>query len=231
MATPDGGFAAIAYGPSTVTVPGITIDEQTDYPFRDTISLTVKPAKPTSFPLVLRIPAWATSATVTVNGQPSTGIKAGEFYRLDREWKTGDRVELRFPMEVRTSHWFHNSIAVERGPLVYSLKIGESWHKLKQTGPASDWEVFPTTPWNYALIPGAMQVKEQPMSKQPYTVDSSPIEIAVQARRLPEWQMVDDSAGPLPVSPVSTKQPLETLTLIPYGAAKLRITAFPFTAQ
>ncbi len=231
MATPDGGFAAIAYGPSIVTAPGITIDEQTDYPFRDTISLTVKPAKPTSFPLVLRIPAWATTATVTVNGQPSTGVKAGEFYRLNREWKTGDRVELRFPMEVRTSHWFHNSIAVERGPLVYSLKIGETWHKLKQTGPASDWEVFPSTPWNYALIPGAMQVKEQPMSKQPYTVDSSPIEIAVQARRLPEWQMVDDSAGPLPVSPVSTKQPLETLTLIPYGAAKLRITAFPFTAQ
>jgi hypothetical protein len=69
------------------------------------------------------------------------------------------------------------------------------------------------------------------MSKQPFSVDASPVEIAVQARRLPEWQLVDDSAGPLPVSPVTTKQPVETLTLIPYGAAKLRITAFPFVAR
>ena len=42
--------------------------------------------------------------------------------------------------------------AVERGPLVYSLKIGESWHRIKQTGPAADWEVYPTTPWNYGLV-------------------------------------------------------------------------------
>lgn len=236
MATPDGGFAAVAYGPSVVnsTGPGgvaVTIEEQTDYPFREGISLTVKPAKPARFPLMLRIPAWAAEATLQVNGQVQSGVKSGEFYRLDREWTRGDKVELHFPMQVRTSSWYRNSIAVERGPLVYSLKIGETWHKLKQTGPATDWEIYPSTPWNYALIPGSMQVTERPMSKQPFSVDASPVEIAVQARRLPEWQLVDDSAGPLPVSPVTTKQPVETLTLIPYGAAKLRITAFPFVAR
>ncbi len=236
MATPDGGFAAVAYGPSAVnsTGPGgvaVTIEEQTDYPFREGISLTVKPAKPARFPLMLRIPAWAAEATLHVNGQVQSGVKSGEFYRLDREWTSGDKVELHFPMQVRTSSWYRNSIAVERGPLVYSLKIGETWHKLKQTGPATDWEIYPSTPWNYALIPGSMQVTERPMSKQPFSVDASPVEIAVQARRLPEWQLVDDSAGPLPVSPVTTKQPVETLTLIPYGAAKLRITAFPFVAR
>ena len=82
-----------------------------------------------------------------------------------------DRVELRFPMAVRTSTWFNNSISVERGPLVYSLKIGESWHKIKQTGPAADWEVYPTTPWNYALVKGAFQVTEQAMQRQPFTAE------------------------------------------------------------
>jgi len=53
--------------------------------------------------------------------------------------------------------------------------------------------------------------------------------IAAKARRLPEWQIEDDSAGPLPVSPVTSKQAVETISLVPYGAAKLRITAFPFT--
>ncbi len=76
-------------------------------------------------------------------------------------------------MSVRTSTWYNNSIAVERGPLVYSLKIGETWHKLKQTGPASDWEIYPSTPWNYALIPGTMLAKEQPMSEQPYSLEGA----------------------------------------------------------
>jgi DUF1680 family protein len=156
------------------------------------------------------------------------GVKAGEFLRIEREWKDGDRVELRFPMEVRTSTWFNNSIAVERGPLVYSLKIGESWHKIKQTGPAADWEVYPTTPWNYALLKGAFQATEKSIARQPYTADAAPVEIAAKARRLPQWTLVDDSPGILPVSPVTTKRAEETVTLVPYGAAKLRITAFPW---
>jgi len=187
----------------------------------------VNPAKPAAFPLVLRIPAWAAGATVAVNGQAQDRVKAGEFLRVARTWKSGDRVELRFPMAVRTSTWYNNSVAVERGPLVYSLKIGEIWHKIKQTGPAADWEVYPTTPWNYALAMGGMQVTERPVVRQPFAAESAPVEITAKARRLPQWTLVDDSPGPLPVSPVTTKRPEETVTLVPYGAAKLRITAFP----
>ncbi len=170
-----------------------------------------------------------------MNGSSLDGVKPGEFYRVERSWKTGDAVELHFPMRVRNSTWYHNSIAVERGPLVFSLKIGESWSRLRQTGPATDWEVFPTTPWNYALVvnpkdPGpAFTVTELPVGHQPFSLDGAPVEITVKARRLPEWQMEADSAGPLPVSPVSSKWRVETISLVPYGAAKLRITAFPFT--
>jgi DUF1680 family protein len=227
MGTADGGFAAVVYGPSEVTSGGVTIEERTDYPFRESVTLLVNPAKPAAFPLMLRIPAWAAGATVAVNGQAQTGVKTGEFFRVERTWKSGDRVELRFPMAVRTSTWYNNSVAVERGPLVYSLKIGESWHKIKQTGPAADWEVYPTTPWNYALALGAMQVTEKAVTKQPFSAESAPVEITAKARRLPQWTLVDDSPGPLPVSPVTSKRPEETVTLVPYGAAKLRITAFP----
>ena len=160
MATTDGGLAAVVYGPSEVTVAfaggkTVTIEEITDYPFREAVSLVLAMSGTARFPLALRIPAWAADARVTVNGQPVEGVKAGEFLRIEREWKNADRVELRFPMAVRTSTWFNNSMSVERGPLVYSLKIGESWNQIKQTGPAKDWEVYPTTPWNYALVKSA----------------------------------------------------------------------------
>jgi len=181
--------------------------------------------------LVLRIPAWTEGATVSVNGQAQSGVTAGGFFRVDRKWSNGDRVAVRFPMKIRTSTWYHNSVAVERGPLVYSLKIGESWHKLKQTGPSADWEVYPTTPWNYALVLDSFQVKENSVAKQPFDPATPAVEITAKARRLPEWQLENDSAGELPVSPVTSGRPEEMVTLIPYGAGKLRITAFPYYSE
>ena len=124
---------------------------------------------------------------------------------------------------------------MERGPLVFSLKIGESWSQIRQSGPATDWEVYPTTPWNYALVidpkdaAAAFSVTELPAGNQPFSQNGAPVVISAKARRLPEWQIEDDSAGPLPVSPVTSKRHVETISLVPYGAAKLRITAFPFT--
>ncbi len=240
MATPDGGLAAAAYGPSEVSttvadgVP-VSIAETTDYPFREDIKLDMKTPQPVNFPLVLRIPAWATGATVAVNGSSADGVKAGEFFKVQRQWTTGDIVELHFPMRVVKSTWYNNSVAVERGPLVFSLKIGESWSPLRQTGQATDWEVYPTSPWNYALVIDPKEsappftVTELPVGDQPFSLDGAPVVITAKARRLPEWQIEDDSAGPLPVSPVSSKRQVETISLVPYGAAKLRITAFPHT--
>ncbi len=143
MATEDDGLAAVAYGPSEVhsVVHGgtkVSIVEDTLYPFRDKISLTVSPEKPARFPLALRIPQWATGARITVSGQPESGIRPGSFHRIDREWRTGDVVELTFPMKLRVSRWYQNSVAIERGPLVYALKIGEEWKKLQLwAGPRS----------------------------------------------------------------------------------------------
>jgi hypothetical protein len=57
---------------------------------------------------------------------------------------------------------------------------------------------------------------------QPFSPAGAPVELRAKARRLTAWQIVDDSAGPLPVSPVTAgaRQPEESITLIP---------AFPYT--
>jgi hypothetical protein len=59
-------------------------------------------------------------------------------------------------------------------------------------------------------------------------VEHPAVTLQVEARQLPEWKTAENSAGSVPVSPVSSNAPSRRLQLVPYGAAKLRITAFPY---
>ena len=244
MATADDGLAAVAYAPNevnTVVKGGVRVNviEETEYPFRGRVRFTVNPERPVMFPLQLRIPAWSEGATLAINGARPQEVKAGTFHRIERRWGKGDQVELTFPLRMRTSNWYQNSVAIERGPLVFSLKIGEDWRKITKgmhkpaPAPAADWEVRPTTAWNYGLVINqndvekSVEVIEKAVRTSPFTSQGAPVELRVKGRRIPEWTLVRGSAGPLPPSPVRSQEPDETLTLIPYGSAKLRITAFP----
>jgi hypothetical protein len=238
MATAREGLAAIAYGPSRVTAPVrggkvVTIAEETEYPFRDSIVFTIDTASPVTFPLELRIPAWAGGARVTVNGKTETAVKAGTFHTIDRAWSKGDKVQIKLPMALRISRWFNDSVAVERGPLVYSLLIGEDWKKVTDHPRAPDWGISPATPWNYGLVvdqnnPGrSIKVEEHLIGQYPFSPEGAPIRLKARARKIPSWTLVNDSAASPPKSPVVTTEPDETVTLIPYGAARLRVTAFP----
>ena len=245
MATADDGIAAIAYAPSEVKTfiknqTPVSITENTEYPFRGAINFIVNAAKPTVFPLTLHIPAWADGATVKVNGINQKGVVAGSFYRLKRTWKTGDQVEINFPLKTLTTEGFNNSIAVTRGPLVFSLPIAEkiTVQKAKMNNPAptaaTDYNYQPTAAWNYALlitdggIEKSVEVINKSIGEYPFSPNGSPIELRVKAKRLPQWTEELNSAGAPPPSPVKSDEKTETITLIPYGAAKLRITAFPF---
>jgi len=238
----EDGLVAVAYAPCEVQTQvrstPVRVTEGTDYPFRGQVRLMVAPDSPIAFSLQLRIPGWANGATVQVNGQPLAHPDPGRFARIERTWRAGDRIEINFPMNLRTSHWFNDSIAVERGPLVFSYGAGEDWVKLSDHGLGSaDWQVYPTTPWNYALDvdtndPGAaIEVAESPMGEGPFAKQHTPVQLLAPARKVKSWQAVDGAANPLPQSPVLSDEPKETVTLIPYAAAKLRITAFPQLKQ
>jgi hypothetical protein len=60
-----------------------------------------------------------------------------------------------------------------------------------------------------------------------FSVRNTPVRLSVKVRQLPAWRAEDGSANPVPQSPVTSDQPIENATLVPYAAAKLRITAFP----
>ncbi len=231
------GLVAAVYAPCEVRMrfrqTTVFVAEETGYPFRGTVRFAVNPSEPVRFPFQFRIPAWGAGATIHVNGEAQPAPEPGTFARVERLWHSGDRVEIAFPMQPRISRWFNESVAVERGPLVFSFGIGEDWVKLRDRGMTADWQVFPTGPWNYALSVDAnaparsLQVTETEIGESPFTAKHAPVRISAKARKVPDWRAEDGAANPVPQSPVASSQPEETVTLIPYAAAKLRITAFP----
>ena len=237
MLSPEDDLVAAAYSPCDVRTiirkTPIHVIEETEYPFRGSVRLTVNPESRLEFALNLRIPAWAEGATIRVNGKSTAQPAPNSFMRVERAWNRGDVVEIEFPMKPRTSRWFNDSVAIERGPLVFSYGIGESWLKLRDRGMTADWQVFPATQWNYAIAvtpenaANSVSVEEFPLSKIPFSAKPAPVELHIKARNLPSWRAEDGAADPVPQSPISSDQPEESIRLVPYAAAKLRVTAFP----
>lgn len=251
-ATPDNGLAAFAYSPSEVTAKvgngvTVTISEDTFYPMDDKILFSIdikdRKIKEVSFPLHLRIPGWCKEATITVNGEKMETRKGGEVAILRRTWKIGDRVELELPMEVITSRWYENSIAVERGPLVYGLEMEEEW--VKKEFPDEErarygsyyYEVNSPTKWNWGIlnfrsedIKDHFKVVVNPEKQQEkyfWNRENAPIRITVKAKEIKSWGLYNEMAGPLPFSVNQSNAPEEEITLIPYGCTTLRISEFP----
>jgi len=238
MATDDNGLAAIAYSPCILTTTvgdckEIAIIEETDYPFGDKIIFKIEAEESVLFPISFRIPSWAEGAKIKLPDGKIKSPESGSFYKIKRKWYSGDVVELRLPMEIRIERRYMGSIAIYRGPLVYSLKIGEDWKLISGTLPHGDWEVYPTTLWNYGLKldtdnpVNSIQVNLKSLNNMPFSPEEAPVELMVKGRILHNWKLEGNSAGPIPQSPIKSHEKLEELTLIPYGCTNLRITEFP----
>jgi uncharacterized protein len=233
MLSNDDGLVAALYSPcevrTTVRNTEVHIMEETEYPFRGSVRIKIEPASALSFPLRLRIPAWASVPVILVNGLQADVAHDAGFAKIERTWKAGDVVELRLPMSPRVVTGYNDSASIVSGPLVFSFPIGESWVKLRDRGMTADWQVFPNSPWNYAVAVSGedIAVQELPIGGSPFSLAETPLKLQVKARKLPSWLAVDGVADPVPQSPVHSSEPEETITLVPYGAAKLRITAFP----
>ncbi|WP_291916642.1 beta-L-arabinofuranosidase domain-containing protein [Chitinophaga sp.] len=241
------GLAALTYSPNEVTTKlgknntAVTIKEVTSYPFDEQVQFNLTMAQPVAFPLQLRIPAWCTEAVVLLNGQPLRKEKGGQIITLQRTWNNNDQLTLQLPMQVRTSNWGRNSRAVERGPLVYALKLNEQWETGHDEVEGDYFSVYPKEDWNYGLPEKVVQSPAQYLkvsAVQPAAADfvwnlaHVPVTITTTGKKIPEWKLVDDVA-PQPVTnrngvykgKVNDKE--EVITLVPYGCTKVRIVAFP----
>ncbi len=156
-------------------------------------------------------------------------------------------------MELAQREWTanKNSVSLNYGPLTFSLQVREEYRKMdskasaigdskwQQTADPSRWpsyEIYPASNWNYGLAferstvskAGESDKAAMALDNFPFTQQSVPLQLKVKGKLLPNWKL--DQYGlcdTLPMSPVSTASRAEELTLIPMGAARLRISAFP----
>jgi hypothetical protein len=239
--TADGGLAAVVYAPCTIRteINGVLveIDVETDYPFRDVVKINVFTDQAVRFPIHLRIPGWAKGAVVRMEGEKEIKAQTGTYFRIEREWNNRETLTLQMPMTPRASRRFNNALSIERGPLVYALKIAEEWKRVNADKPHrelphGDWEVYSTSPWNYALdlteedVAG-LSFMEHPIGDMPFSPENAPVSVAVRGILLKDWRPVNGSAGELPLSPVQAAGEAVNLVLIPYGCTNLRIGEFP----
>lgn len=255
LATMDNGLCASLYAASQVQArvadgSTVTIAEVTDYPFSNMVNLTISVtnSQPLSFPLYLRVPRWCAShtASLQINGTAVPVFATSLSYiEIQRAWSNGDTVTYQMPMQLGVTTWptNKNAVSINYGPLDFALAIQENWSTLLTDSDTnnfnSNWPCYQVqsgSPWNYGLVLNPTNLingiqitfNPGPLPANPFVSTNPTISLSVPARLIPNWTAdVDGLVGQLQPSPVISTQALQNVTLIPMGAARLRITTFP----
>jgi DUF1680 family protein len=125
----SGGLVLNYFGPATMTATtpsgqSITFDQKTDYPLSGMVRIDVSLARPEKFELKLRVPAWSAATRIAVNGEVISGVKAGTYQTVWREWKSGDTVTLDLDMSLH--YWagereYDGKTSIYRGPILLAF--------------------------------------------------------------------------------------------------------------
>lgn len=248
----QGGLVAALYGPSVKTVPldggkALTVAEETNYPFSDTVTFRFSTPEKVRLPFSLRIPGWCEQPSVTVNGEAFLGeLKPGSFATLDREFSSGDVVQVKLPMPVRLKEWGRYGVYVERGPLLFAYPVPEKETVDTKTyanlngkkSPSPEFpalDLRPAGPWNYALAMGLesagkpFQLVETGAVGYPFDPATVPLVIKVPARKMSAWTLLENRFTPALPKPGQFTCELDTenIALVPYGSTRLRVSVFP----
>lgn len=130
----ENGIAVVLFGGNkldTIMLDGsqLKLSQDTEYPWKGIVKITVDECKDSAFEIKVRIPKWAVGSTLSINGK-NVGVELipGTFAEITREWRTGDTIVLDMPMKITLIEGHNrieevrNQVAVKRGPIVYCIE-------------------------------------------------------------------------------------------------------------
>ncbi len=221
-AAQEEGLAATLYGPCVVQTKvrgtDVRLDEETQYPFSPDVGVTVSPEHPLEFPILLRNPEWSENTRITCEG--ANIHREGDYFVVRKVWNKGDEVRVEFSESIAPLPASNGEMAVQRGALVYSLKIPSQEQETKTYNVPgfADTEDFPRegAQWSYALdgrqssVNFGLRAKAGPSANMQYPFEGIPLRLG--------GAMVNTITGKL-----------EPVELIPMGSSQavLRRETFP----
>ncbi|MBR4959292.1 MAG: glycoside hydrolase family 127 protein [Clostridia bacterium] len=201
----------------------------TEYPFRHAGVYTVTAPEAVKFTLKIRVPGWAKGCTV--NGEKF----GGKMIVFSREWVGTTEIRVEFFDAPRMVSRPRKLKAVEYGPLLFALPIEAEWTMreyeaggVERKFPWCDYELSPLSEWRYGFASADFTIVNAPVSDVPFSAAAPAVKLCT--RLVPvAWDYADgfrNIAAPAPVSDKAAGDAVD-LTLITYGAAKLRMTEMP----
>jgi hypothetical protein len=229
----------------------ISIIEDTNYPFDETIKLNVKATAPWKKQIFLKIPAWCKNYEIKLNGIAVKGsVNADGYLGIENHWNN-DILTIFFGMTpkvipVKDVYFQKTPLqAIECGPLLFAIKYPEFWTPVKGTPLTplpDDWSWYnasygpedqPAKPSFYSLNlkelkGGSIIVKKQSQSSYPW--DDSPLKLEVPMHRSKQaypviWKQQKVSMMPYG-NPVTADSTTEIIEMVPYGSTNLRMSCF-----
>jgi len=226
-ATGDGGLQAVSYAPCTVravldNVP-VRLRVSGGYPFGQSVEIQVSVKQPCEFPLHLRMPFWTRQPMVFLPDGEIMQVRAGDTTCIRRRWRSGDVLRVELSTVPRVTKWYHQSGAVELGPLLMAFQPEEQWEKQED----GSWQVTARSPWNWALVRDEpMKAVYAPGEPDAFGQGEAPVRVLAKAAPV-DWHMDGASCASVPMVPAIREADAQVIELVPFGGTGLRIGQFP----
>ena len=212
--------------PSRLNADGISITLETDYPFVNKMNYTINAEK--AFTFIVRVPSFAEK--LTVNGK----ITETKDFTFDIS-----EGETKISLEFETTPFFNSRpndlYAVKNGSLLFSLPISyeKKMYEYVRDGverkfPYCDYELVPTSDWNYAYCSTAVEAERNGLGDVPFSQSEPPVTLRALMKKI-KWGTrygFKTVCAKVPKS-LEALGEAEYMQLIPYGCAKLRMTEMP----
>ena len=212
--------------PSVLKDNGITIKLETDYPFKNKMHYYIDADR--DFDFIRRVPSFAKS--LKVNGEIAD-TKDLEF-RIN---KGKAEIQLEFSALPVFKKRPNDLYVLKAGSLLFSVPVAYKKEMKEYTKkgverkfPYCDYQFIPQSAWNYGFCGGNLEINHNVISDIPFSQENPPVTVTAEMKKI-NWGLKFPYRSvcrktPKSTSPISEAEKIE---LIPYGAAKLRMTEMP----